>query len=189
MGSEMCLRDRLITAKLKGMMHGFIDLIFEHDGQFFVADYKSTWLGDTLESYMPSALFHNNQHHLYDLQYLIYCLALHRYLSNTLPDYDPDIHFGGVYYLYLRGMHPENEQGEGVFYTHIPSSLLHQLDAIFASKGTTHTPPDPLDNGDENEAPLSEPDSADPLQKGTNANSSSESQKPSGQQQFSFDDE
>ena len=189
LGGEAEPAPQLITAKLKGMMHGFIDLIFEHDGQFFVADYKSTWLGDTLESYMPSALFHNNQHHLYDLQYLIYCLALHRYLSNTLPDYEPDIHFGGVYYLYLRGMHPENEQGEGVFYTHIPSSLLHQLDAIFASKSATHTPPDPLDNGEENEAPLSEPDSADPLQKDTNANSSSESQKPSGQQQFSFDDE
>jgi exodeoxyribonuclease V beta subunit len=145
------------------MMHGFIDLIFEHDGQFFVADYKSTWLGDTLDSYLPAALFHNNQHHLYDLQYLIYCLALHRYLKNTLPDYDPDVHFGGVYYLYLRGMHPENERGEGVFYTDIPSSLLMQIDSIFESGGNS--------------------------QQSDNLKSAGTTQQPSEQQQFSFDDE
>jgi exodeoxyribonuclease V beta subunit len=166
-GGEVETAPQLITAKLQGMMHGFIDLIFEHDGQFYVADYKSTWLGDTLDSYMPTALFHNNQHHLYDLQYLIYCLALHRYLKNTLPNYDPDIHFGGVYYLYLRGMHPENERGEGVFYTDVPSSVLNRLDGIFASK--------------------------DDAQQGNSSSNAGSSRQPleqtsSGQQQFSFDD-
>ena len=188
LGGEAEVAPQLITAKLQGMMHGFIDLIFEHDGQFFVADYKSTWLGDTLESYTPSALFSNNQHHLYDLQYLIYCLALHRYLSNTLPDYDPDIHFGGVYYLYLRGMHPENEQGEGVFYTDIPSCLLNQLDAIFASRDGTHTYQDKAHEL-ESEAPASEPQSDDTLTSGARVNSSSSNNRASGQQQFSFDDE
>ncbi|MED5235384.1 MAG: 3'-5' exonuclease, partial [Pseudomonadota bacterium] len=166
-GGEMETAPQLITAKLQGMMHGFIDLIFEHDGQFYVADYKSTWLGDTLDSYTPTALFHNNQHHLYDLQYLIYCLALHRYLKNTLPNYDPDMHFGGVYYLYLRGMHPENERGEGVFYTDVPSSVLNRLDGIFASKGDA--------------------------QQGNSSSNAGSSRQPleqtsSGQQQFSFDD-
>ena len=167
-GGEMETAPQLITAKLQGMMHGFIDLIFEHDGQFYVADYKSTWLGDTLDSYTPTALFHNSQHHLYDLQYLIYCLALHRYLKNTLPNYDPDMHFGGVYYLYLRGMHPENERGEGVFYTDVPSSVLNRLDGIFASK--------------------------DDAQQGNSSSNAGSSHQPleqtsSGQQQFSFDDE
>ena len=167
-GGEVETAPQLITAKLQGMMHGFIDLIFEHDGQFYVADYKSTWLGDTLDSYTPTALFHNNQHHLYDLQYLIYCLALHRYLKNTLPNYDPDMHFGGVYYLYLRGMHPENERGEGVFYTDVPSSVLNRLDGIFASK--------------------------DDAQQGNSSSNAGSSHQPleqtsSGQQQFSFDDE
>lgn len=167
-GGEVETAPQLITAKLQGMMHGFIDLIFEHDGQFFVADYKSTWLGDTLDSYTPTALFHNNQHHLYDLQYLIYCLALHRYLKNTLPNYDPEIHFGGVYYLYLRGMHPENESGEGVFYTDIPLSVLNQLDGIFASKNGARQ-----DSGSKN----------------TSNAQQNLGQQSSGQQQFSFDDE
>ncbi|WP_421134472.1 exodeoxyribonuclease V subunit beta [Alteromonas sp. A079] len=121
----------LMTPHLAGMMHGFIDLIFEHNGKYYVADYKSTWLGDDIASYQPAALFENNQQHMYDLQYLIYCLALHRYLKNAIPDYCPNVHFGGVYYLYLRGMHPQNQQGEGVFFTSISSNTLSQLDNVF----------------------------------------------------------
>ena len=115
-------------------MHGFIDLIFEHDGQFYVADYKSTWLGDTLDSYTPTALFHNNQHHLYDLQYLIYCLALHRYLRiRCLTTTQICILVECITCIYA-GMHPENERGEGVFYTDVPSSVLNRLDGIFAEQ-------------------------------------------------------
>lgn len=153
----------LMTANLAGMMHGFIDLLFEHEGKYYVADYKSTWLGDDIASYSPSALFENNQHHLYDLQYLIYCLALHRYLNNTLADYQPERHFGGVYYLYLRGMHPENQEGEGVFFTSISQEVLHLLDSIFDGDDTAmaqtdnssepvagskpeHTPEDTIDH-------------------------------------------
>ncbi|MBQ4830480.1 exodeoxyribonuclease V subunit beta [Alteromonas sp. MMG017] len=121
----------LMMSALEGMMHGFIDLIFTHEGKYYVADYKSTWLGDSVSHYMPQALNANNQHHLYDLQYLIYCLALHRYLKNAIVDYTPEAHFGGVYYLYLRGMHPSNTNGEGVFYTPIDSVTLQALDNLF----------------------------------------------------------
>ncbi len=121
----------LMMSALEGMMHGFIDLIFTHEGKYYVADYKSTWLGDSVSHYMPQALNANNQHHLYDLQYLIYCLALHRYLKNAIVDYTPEAHFGGVYYLYLRGMHPSNTNGEGVFFTPIDSITLQALDTLF----------------------------------------------------------
>lgn len=122
------------THQLEGMMHGFIDLIFEYEGKYFVADYKSTYLGDTFGDYLPEKLRHNNQHHLYDLQYLIYSVALHRYLQNSLPDYSAQKHFGGVYYLYVRGMHPENENEEGVYFTPLSVSRLHALDRLFASQ-------------------------------------------------------
>ncbi|GGW89725.1 exodeoxyribonuclease V subunit beta [Alteromonas halophila] len=118
---------------LEGMMHGFIDLIFESEGRYYVADYKSTWLGDTYADYLPASLCQNNQQHLYDLQYLIYSLALHRYLQQTLPEYDPEHHFGGVYYLYLRGMAASNDNLEGVFYTSISADMLATLDGLFAS--------------------------------------------------------
>ena len=122
------------THQLEGMMHGFIDLIFEHDGRYFVADYKSTYLGENYQHYLPEALRFNNQQHLYDLQYLIYSVALHRYLQNHLPGYTPQMHFGGVYYLYLRGMHPDNLAQQGVYFTRLSPSNLTALDAIFASQ-------------------------------------------------------
>ncbi|MEG3768466.1 exodeoxyribonuclease V subunit beta [Alteromonas sp. 14N.309.X.WAT.G.H12] len=120
--------------QLEGMMHGFIDLIFENEGRFYVADYKSTHLGNDFGYYKQDAMIHNNQKHLYDLQYLLYALALHRYLQNHIPDYSPAEHFGGVYYLYLRGMHPDNTASEGVFYTAISEDELQRLDGLFSGE-------------------------------------------------------
>jgi exodeoxyribonuclease V beta subunit len=126
-GSEYQLPEHL---KLKGMMHGFIDLIFERDGQFYVADYKSTFLGEQLIDYGQEAMQASIHSSSYDVQYLIYALALHRYLKVRLPDYQPALHFGGVYYFYLRGMSPG--QPGGVFFDPLNAELLNRLDAIFA---------------------------------------------------------
>ena len=127
-GQKVCLPG---YEQLQGMMRGFIDLIFEHKGRFYVADYKSTHLGDSFENYHWQALRENNQHHFYDLQYLIYSLALHRYLRFRIPDYNPDSHFGGVYYLYLRAMSAQNTESYGVYHTAIDSELLNRLDSVF----------------------------------------------------------
>lgn len=123
---------------LSGMMHGFIDLIFEHEGKYYVADYKSTHLGNAAADYTQAALHKNNQHHLYDLQYLLYSLALHKYLEQQLPDYSFEAHFGGVFYLYLRGMSPEfiiDEVHTGVFFDTLSMFFLSMLDDLF------NTPP------------------------------------------------
>ncbi len=120
--------------KLKGMMHGFIDLIFEANGRYYVADYKSTHLGFHLDDYQPEQLRHSIYGSSYDVQYSIYALALHRYLKTRIRDYRPEQHFGGVYYLYLRGMHPE--QSSGIFYDNFSASELATLDDIF---GHAHT--------------------------------------------------
>ena len=131
--------------ELQGMMHGFIDLIFEHKGKYFVADYKSTHLGNELEDYSFIACHENNQQHLYDLQYLLYSLALHKYLKVSLPDYQFETHFGGVYYFYLRGMSPESSMHKvnkeischsGVFFDDIEYTWIEQLQAAF--EGDTH---------------------------------------------------
>ena len=117
---------------LKGMMHGFIDLVFEHQGQYFVCDYKSSHLGDQFEHYHQENLLHHIENNYYDLQYLIYCLALHRHLKHALDDYNPEVHFGGIYYFYLRGMTDDKKyRGAGIYYRKITSAELEQLDAIF----------------------------------------------------------
>ncbi len=114
---------------LQGMMHGFIDLIFHWQGRYYVADYKSTHLGDRLTDYDDKALSTNMRDNYYDLQYLIYSLALHRYLRSRLADYDPATHFGGVYYLYLRGMAPG--KSSGIFSAELTPQTLLDLDELF----------------------------------------------------------
>ncbi|WP_448250466.1 exodeoxyribonuclease V subunit beta [Thalassotalea agariperforans] len=127
--------------KLKGMMHGFIDLIFQSDGKFYVCDYKSSHLGDSFNDYQEEHLLINIEGNYYDLQYLIYSLALHRYLKVQLPDYQAEQHFGGVFYLYLRGMSDQpcgvnqsnkNSQQTGVYFTQVLPELLEQLDSLFS---------------------------------------------------------
>ncbi len=118
--------------KLHGMMHGFIDLIFCYQGKFYLADYKSTHLGDHFNDYSVSQLASNIEKNHYDLQYLIYALALHRYLQQRLENYSVNAHFGGVYYLYLRGMTTDPAyHGSGVFYREIKEDELNRLDNIF----------------------------------------------------------
>jgi len=115
---------------LQGMLKGFIDLTFEFNGQFFIADYKSNHLGNELLDYQHASMLHAISSHRYDLQYIIYTLALHRYLSLRMPDYDYDLHIGGCYYLFLRCMSVDSPTS-GVFFDKPPRSLIESLDALF----------------------------------------------------------
>ena len=96
---------------VQGMLKGFIDLVFEDSGKYYVLDWKSNYLGDDVSHYHGNALKAAMADHRYDLQYQIYALALHRFLRSRLPNYDYQHHFGGVYYLFLRGMDGESEHG------------------------------------------------------------------------------
>jgi len=116
---------------------GFIDLVFQWQDRFYIVDYKSTYLGDQFEYYQHSYLEQNVSDNFYDLQYLIYSLALHRYLKHKKTDYDPQRHFGGIYYLYLRGMAPNSHTG--VFQADISLSILNKLDSLFANSALTET--------------------------------------------------
>lgn len=116
----------------QGIMVGFIDLVFEYQGRYYIADYKSNHLGDQLSDYSSPQLKSAMQQHRYDLQYLIYTVALHRYLKQRLADYDYSSHFGGVYYLFLRGITPQQGSGSGVFFDRPAQSLIEGLDKLFA---------------------------------------------------------
>ena len=119
--------------RLDGFMKGFIDLVFEHQGRFYIADYKSNYLGRQAAQYQGDALRQAMLGHQYPLQYLIYSLALHRHLQLRLPDYDPAHHFGGVYYLFIRGMQPEWPQA-GVYFDALSPEMLMQLDQLMAGE-------------------------------------------------------
>ncbi|SIT00119.1 exodeoxyribonuclease V subunit beta [Neptunomonas antarctica] len=116
--------------QIQGMLKGYIDLTLRYDGRYYVVDYKSNHLGYTAEDYSQEAMAGAMIEHRYDLQYVLYTLALHRLLKIRLPDYDYEIHIGGVYYLFLRGMHPDNPE-QGVFYTKPDFALIDALDHMF----------------------------------------------------------
>lgn len=123
-------------AILNGLMHGFIDLTVEADGRYYVLDYKTNDLGPTRRDYQPDALRAAVRAAHYDLQYLIYSVALHRHLAQRLPGYDPGTHLGGVRYLFLRGM-TGDDAGDGVFIDRPPLTLIDALDRLLSRREDT----------------------------------------------------
>jgi len=114
---------------LQGLMKGFIDLVFRCQGRYYLVDYKSNHLGPSLSDYGPEALGDCMDSHQYHLQSLIYALALHRFLRTRIADYSYDRHFGGVYYLFLRAMHPNHPPGTGIHAARPDHRLIDELDA------------------------------------------------------------
>jgi ATP-dependent exoDNAse (exonuclease V) beta subunit len=117
---------RLGFVPLRGFLRGYIDLVLVHDERYFLVDYKANHLGDYASDYAPEGLARAMLRGQYFLQYHLYALALHRYLGQRLRGYDFERHFGGVYYLFIKGMGPELGQS-GVFYEKPP---LARLDAL-----------------------------------------------------------
>lgn len=122
-------RPALDTDTLNGMLKGFIDLAFEHQGRFYVLDWKSNYLGPNDSDYEPEALRHALLAKRYDLQAALYLLAMHRLLKARLPDYDPHQHLGGSMTVFLRG---SRSPGRGVFSEPAPVELIKALDSLFA---------------------------------------------------------
>ncbi|MET0065212.1 MAG: exodeoxyribonuclease V subunit beta [Candidatus Thiodiazotropha sp.] len=127
------LLDGLMSSRasaVDGYVKGFIDLVFEHAGRFYLADYKSNWLGMDAADYQSQALQQAMVEHHYTLQYVLYTLALHRYLKHRLPGYDYQRHIGGVFYLFLRGMRPDNDQPLGILFECPPAEFIAALDRM-----------------------------------------------------------
>lgn len=124
-------RPPLQPDQLNGMLKGFIDLVFEHQGRYYVADYKSNWLGPDDTAYTPAALTAAIAEARYDLQYVLYTFALHRLLAARLPDYDYARHVGGAVYLFLRG---SDAASQGLHVERVPRALIDALDALFSAR-------------------------------------------------------
>ncbi|VAW88729.1 Exodeoxyribonuclease V beta chain [hydrothermal vent metagenome] len=116
---------------VKGYLKGFIDLVFEHNEKFYIIDYKSNWLGTTQAAYSESSLPMVITEHRYYFQYVIYTLAVHRLLKQRMSDYDYESHFGGVFYLFIRGMTPGKAASHGVYFDKPSFELIAALDAYF----------------------------------------------------------
>ncbi len=126
----------LKAQQLAGYLNGFIDLVFEHQGRFYLLDYKTNYLGANPSDYTYERMYEEMQHHSYGLQFMLYCLALHQYLSHRLPDYDYERHFAGVYYVFVRGMNGDNAD-TGVYHYR---PTLADLERLAACLSPQHMP-------------------------------------------------
>jgi exodeoxyribonuclease V beta subunit len=116
----------LQAQQLNGLLTGYIDIVFEHHGRYFVLDYKS----NKLPNYQPDSITNSMLSHRYDVQYTLYILALHRLLKSRLKNYNYEAHIGGAVYLYLRGI---DQEGQGVYAQRPPFELISALDDAFKS--------------------------------------------------------
>jgi exodeoxyribonuclease V beta subunit len=128
---------------VQGFLKGFIDLTFEKNGKYYVLDYKSNHLGDSLQDYNQTRMEQALIEHRYDFQYQLYTLALHRLLKSRLADYDYETHIGGVFYTFLRGM--QGEQDYGVYFVKPSFNLIDGLDKLFSGqKNSTKSAVEPI---------------------------------------------
>ncbi|MBN2290266.1 MAG: PD-(D/E)XK nuclease family protein, partial [Candidatus Glassbacteria bacterium] len=125
---------RLEFSPVRGFLKGFIDLVLRHGRRFYLVDWKSNYLGASVGDYRPEALAAAMQRELYTLQYHLYAVALDRYLRYRVPDYRYDINFGGVYYIFLRGVDPSRGPHYGLYYDLPPAGLVGELGRVLAEQ-------------------------------------------------------
>ena len=122
--------------RMSGYLKGFIDLVFETQGRFYVLDWKSNYLGAQVSDYDQPCIEQAMAEHGYHLQYLLYTVAVHRYLQRRVVGYQYETHFGGVLYLFIRGVRPQWTTADGAasgVYFHKPAlSIVTQLDRFFS---------------------------------------------------------
>ena len=131
---------RLGFSPVEGFMRGFIDLVFFSGGRYYLLDWKSNHLGFSSTDYRGQRLMEAMIENNYFLQYHLYTLALHRYLSVRVSGYRYDRHFGGVFYVFLRGVDPQYPPGNGIFTDRPAAELIEALDQALVGKPNCETP-------------------------------------------------
>jgi exodeoxyribonuclease V beta subunit len=102
-------------------------MVCEQNGRFYLADWKSNHLGYRIEAYGRDQLKAAMVQKLYPLQYLLYTVALNRYLTLRVRGYDYTMHFGGVLFVFLRGANQKRGEEFGFFRDLPPLELITTL--------------------------------------------------------------
>ncbi len=141
----------LKKSNFKGYMNGSLDLVAKFDTEtgpkFYMIDYKSNYLGNSFSQYTQQKILKSIFESRYDVQILFYSLALYRFLKTTLPNFSYEKDFGGVMYLYLRGMNSFDTKSPGQFYVKPSEALIDRLDRLF--KGINDRTANNSDAGEE----------------------------------------
>lgn len=128
-GMALARSDFGVWTQLSGLLNGKIDLTYRHQGRVYVMDYKS----NDLPAYDQAALAHTMASSEYDLQALLYTLAVHRWMQLRLGHrYDYDRDFGGVRYVFCRGL-DRSDPAQGIFAPYFPRELIEAVDSLLVS--------------------------------------------------------
>jgi exodeoxyribonuclease V beta subunit len=118
---------RLAFHPVAGFMKGYMDLVFQYQDRFYLVDWKSNYLGPTIESYYPAAMEKAMKQHYYILQYHLYVLALSQYLRMRHPGFSYASDFGGVFYLFIRGVDRRRGPEYGIYFDIPKPPLINAL--------------------------------------------------------------
>jgi len=118
---------------IKGFLKGVIDILFFFEGKFYIVDYKSNWLGETNKFYSKKNLITEMLEKNYYVQSIFYTLAVHRYLKIRIPKYKYKVHFGGVFYMFIRSINHFNQiKNRGILHTTPSFSVINKLNNILS---------------------------------------------------------
>ncbi|MFM8586196.1 MAG: exodeoxyribonuclease V subunit beta [Gammaproteobacteria bacterium] len=117
---------RFQFSPVDGFLRGFMDLVFRHDDRYYLLDWKSNWLGPTSSAYSRDRLDHVMIRSLYSLQSWLYALALDRFLAQRIPDYQYERDFGGVFYVFVRGLDLKTPE-HGVHFSKPEPAFIQKL--------------------------------------------------------------
>jgi len=119
--------ERLAFKPSKGFMKGYIDLVFCVNRKFYIVDWKTNFLGTRVKDYAVEFLNQSMEKDFYTVQYHIYVLALHQYLKTRLQHYCYQVDFGGVFYIFIRGVNPDFGPEYGIFYDRPSGEFIDEL--------------------------------------------------------------
>lgn len=128
--------EKLALLPSQGFMKGYVDMVFGHQGAFYVVDWKSNHLGSTHAHYDPPSLLKTMRENDYILQYHIYVLAVHQLLRLRIPGYRYEKDFGGVFYIFIRGIDPGRGPEYGVYFDLPAPGLIHALEDALVPGGS-----------------------------------------------------
>lgn len=121
----------LKNERLTGYLTGFIDLAMYAGGKFWVLDWKSNAISRTdASAYSAEAMAAEMKRHHYRLQYLLYLVALRRFLMERLGAAFREDMIGGAIYVFLRGVR-QDAPGQGVVVDCVHPALIRALDDLF----------------------------------------------------------
>jgi exodeoxyribonuclease V beta subunit len=118
---------RLVFSPVAGFLKGYMDLVFQFRDRFYLLDWKSNYLGPTIDSYRQDMLKAPMQQNFYFLQYHLYSVALTRYLRLRKPGFRYESDFGGVFYIFIRGVDSRHGSQFGIFYDLPKQGVINAL--------------------------------------------------------------